>query len=204
MNEEVCINAIKRILKTKIRNMKQGSLLVLKKGQIGLIILVATVAMMGCNSQQKTGSKTNINYESIIEQQRFTFIAQSVNPTEDSRYNPRLMFPNGSNLYQLSSGYDIKITPDSVIAYLPFYGRAYSAPIDPSKGGIQFTSTKFDYKKVIRKQNYEITITPKDAQDVNIVTMTISPAGYAYVSVLSQNRTPISFNGYIQDNLVKP
>jgi len=140
----------------------------------------------------------NSNYTQLVQQQQFTFVARSVTPTEDSRFNPRLMLPPGTNLYQLGSGYDIRITPDSVIAYLPFYGRAYTAPMDPSKGGIKFTSTKFDYEMTTRKKNFQITISPKDAEDVRTIYLTISPSGYASAQVLSLNRTPIVFSGIIE------
>ena len=182
--------------------MKQNHLSQMNKFHTIFLIILTSILLFSCSSQYKSGRSSATNYDSLIQQQRFTFVAQSVIPTEDSRYNPRLMFPNGSNLYQLSSGYDLKVTPDTITAYLPFYGRAYTAPMDPSKGGIQFTTTKFDYKRTMRKQNYEITITPKDAQDVRTVYITVSPSGYASVNILSQNRTPISYNGIIEPNPV--
>jgi len=149
-------------------------------------------------ASQKTAAGSKPDYAAMVDSRRFTFKAQTVIPTEDSRFNPRFMLPNGNNLYQLSAGYDIKITPDSVIAYLPFFGRSFTAPVDPTKGGIRFTSTDFDYKQSIKKKNYQITITPKDDREVRSLFLTITPSGYAYVQVLSMNKTPISFNGIIE------
>ena len=166
---------------------------------LNAILLIVTLFMVACTAQKTAVSSTE-NYGEIIGQQQYTFQAQNVTPTEDSRYNPRLMFPNGSNLYNLSYGYNVRVTRDSVIAYLPFFGRAYTAPLDPSKGGIEFTSTNFDYKQTMRKKNYQITINPKDVRDIRSVNITISPDGYAYLQVLSQNRTPISYNGIIESN----
>lgn len=163
----------------------------------GLLLISMILAFSSCASQ-KSATGTQQDYGALIESRRFTFTAQTVIPTEDSRFNPRFMFPNGNNLYQLSSGYDIKVTPDSVTAYLPFFGRSFTAPIDPTKGGIQFTSTDFEYKQSVKKKNYQITITPKDVREVRSVLLTITPSGYAYVQVLSMNKTPISFNGIIE------
>jgi hypothetical protein len=165
----------------------------------GPLLILMVLFFSSCASQKATtGSRQD--YSSLIESRRFTFKAQTVIPTEDSRFNPRFMFPNGNNLYQLSSGYDVKITPDSVTAYLPFFGRSFTAPLDPTKGGIQFTSTDFDYKQSIKKKNYQITITPKDARDIRSLSLTITPAGYAYVQVSSMNKTPISYNGIIEND----
>lgn len=165
----------------------------------GPLFILMILFFSSCASQKATtGSQPD--YQALIESRRFTFKAQTVIPTEDSRFNPRFMFPNGNNLYQLSSGYDVKVTPDSVTAYLPFFGRSFTAPLDPTKGGIQFTSTDFDYKQSIKKKNYQITITPKDARDIRSLSLTITPAGYAYVQVLSMNKTPISYNGVIEND----
>ena len=171
----------------------------MKKILIYLPIL-GLILFASCSSQKKLNTSNDVDYNQLVEHQEFTFIAQTVLPTEDSRFSPRLMFPNGNNLYQLSSGYDVKITKDTVVAYLPFYGRSFVAPIDPSKGGIQFTSTNFDIKKSIRKKNHEITITPKDVNDIRSIQISITPSGYAFTQVLSLNRTPISFNGIIKAN----
>ncbi|MGC4234258.1 MAG: DUF4251 domain-containing protein [Niabella sp.] len=161
--------------------------------RISLFLFLAI--MVSCASSKNT---TGTDVENLLNEQRYIFVARTVIPTEDSRYNPRFMFPNGNNLYQLTSGYDLKVTKDSVTAYLPFFGRSFIAPLDPSKGGIKFTSTDFDYKKSMRKKNTEITITPKDVQDIRSVLISVSPGGYAYVQVLSLNKTPISFNGVIE------
>ncbi|GAB3415582.1 DUF4251 domain-containing protein [Niabella aquatica] len=163
-----------------------------------VLFLFLGMIIQSCSSSKSTAAATASDIENMLNEQRYTFVARTVIPTEDSRYNPRFMFPNGNNLYQLTSGYDLKVTRDSVIAYLPFFGRSFTAPLDPSKGGIKFTSTDFDYKKSIRKKNTEITITPKDVQDIRSVLISITPAGYAYVQVLSLNKTPISFNGIIE------
>lgn len=165
----------------------------------GSLFILMVLAFSSCASQ-KTAAGGQEDYAALVDSRRFTFEARTVIPTEDSRFNPRFMLPNGNNLYQLSSGYEVKITPDSVIAYLPFFGRSFTAPLDPTKGGIQFTSTDFDYKQSIKKKNYQITITPKDNRDIRSLFLTVTPSGYAYVQVLSMNKTPISFNGVIEKN----
>ncbi|MBO9592931.1 MAG: DUF4251 domain-containing protein [Niabella sp.] len=164
-----------------------------------LILLSAIVILTACSGQkQATGLSTAVT--DAVTARNYTFVATSVFPTEDSRFNPRVLLPNASNLYQLTSRYDVRVTPDSVIAYLPFFGRSYTAPMDPTKGGIKFTSTKFDYKKTQRKNNYEIEITPKDSREVQSLYLTIAPSGFASLRVLSVNKTPISFNGNVEAN----
>ena len=85
-----------------------------------------------------------------------------------------------------------------MISNLPYYGRAYSASINPSENGLNFTSTNFDYTVTPRKKGgWEVLIKPKDANDVREMTFTIFENGTASLYVTSNNRESISFNGYI-------
>lgn len=162
------------------------------------ILIVFLLFLAACSSQKNGTSQSQVG--DMIEQQAYTFAAKSVFPTEDARYNPRVMFPNGSQLYQLSPGYYLKVTPDSVIAYLPYFGRSFTAPVNPSEGGIKFSSTDFDYKRSMRKGNYEIEIIPHDAKDIRNLYLTISPSGFGSLRILSLNKSSISYNGEIEPN----
>src|SRR5690606_28133322 len=82
-------------------------------------------------------------------------------------FHARTALPQRGRANFLDARYDLTVSKDSVVAYLPYFGRAYSAPIGSDKGGIQFTSTDFDYiveKK--KKRRWEIRIRPKDVQEV--------------------------------------
>jgi len=122
-----------------------------------------------------------------ILDKNYDFLVQSVTPTTGSTR-------------QLSPDYDLRVTPDSIISYLPYFGRAYSAPVGSSDGGINFTSTKFDYTLVNRnKGGWDITIKPRDTPDVQELFLTVFSNGSAILQVTSTNRQPISFNGYISE-----
>lgn len=149
------------------------------------LLLLIFIAGIACNASHAQQSEQNVT--SLIESKRYVFVAQSANPV-------------GGRFRQLTSNeYDVRVTPDSVISYLPYFGRAYTAPIDPSNTGIRFTSTKFEYRETIRKKGgWNILIEPKDAQDVRQLTLIISENGTASLQVNSNNRQSISYNGRIQ------
>jgi hypothetical protein len=76
--------------------------------------------------------------------------------------------------------------------------------MDPTKGGIQFTSVKFDYKETKRKKGgWDIVIKPEDTQDARQLILNISETGYASLQVLGNNRQPINFTGYIDKKKTK-
>lgn len=148
------------------------------------LILFMLVFAHALKAQEK-GKEASI--KSLLNSKNFVFKAQSVSPT-------------GGTLRQLTADYDLIVSPDTIRTFLPYFGRAYSAPINPSDGGINFTSTKFDYRYTERKKGrLEIAILPKDAQDVRQMLLNVSRNGSASLLVLSNNRQPISFNGYITE-----
>lgn len=122
----------------------------------------------------------------IVEAKNYVFKAQMVSPQRG------IARP-------LTTEYDLTVTPDTVIAYLPYFGRAFTAPINPADGGIKFTSSKFSYtSKPVKKGGWEITIIPTDARDVRQLNLDIFDNGNASLRVLSVNKEQISFTGYIE------
>lgn len=147
-----------------------------------LLVIILTGSSIVIHAQDLDKSVV----QNFIKSKEFVFKAQTVLPmTGMSR--------------QLTSEYDVRFLGDSVVAYLPYFGRAYSAGYGEG-GGIDFTSTKFEYKvKERKKGGWDITIKPQDAKDVQTLIFTVSENGYASLQVTSNNRQPISYNGYVME-----
>lgn len=52
----------------------------------------------------------------------------------------------------LTSTYDLELRNDSAFAFLPYYGVAHVAPMNPAEGGIKFSEKTVDYKIVSNKK----------------------------------------------------
>ncbi|SEW46479.1 protein of unknown function [Chitinophaga sp. YR573] len=162
----------------------------MKNVSVGLTLLIVLFSNV-LHAQKKDDLKKEI-IEKAITARNYVFKAQTVMPSG--------AVPNR----QLSYGYDLRVSQDTVVSYLPYFGRAYTAPMDPSKGGIQFTSTKFEYKETKRKKGgWDIMIKPQDTQDATQMTLTVSETGFASLQVISNNRQPISFSGYVDEKKSK-
>ena len=123
--------------------------------------------------------------KSGIEGKHFVFHAQTA-------------LPSSGRSRTLTSDYDLRVSPDTLISNLPYYGRAYSVPYGSGDGGFNFTSTQFDYAATPgKKKGWNISIKPKDVNDFREFSLSISDNGYGSLQVLTNNRQPISFNGYI-------
>jgi hypothetical protein len=144
----------------------------------------------------------------IIENQNFRFIATTALPLSSQDVSAilyKMNSPNGAGAINLTgSQYDLVVTKDSVMAYLPYYGRAYSASMDPNDAGTKFKSKDFKYIKTKRKKGgWNIVIVPKDVKDSQKLTLYVSENGYATLNVSNNNRQPISFNGYLAETKKK-
>jgi hypothetical protein len=111
-------------------------------------------------------------------------------------FKARTVMPATGGVRQLTSDYDLTVNNDSVVAYLPYFGRAYSATPGQTNNGINFTSTNFTYNVTEgKKGGWIIEIKPKDAGDVQQLSLNLSRNGYGTLHVNNQNRQSISFTG---------
>jgi hypothetical protein len=144
------------------------------------LVALAAVIPVCAQSTDKTAA-----IQSLVESKNYVFRAQ-------------MALPQAGQARNLTSIYDVKISTNSIVSDLPYFGRAY-APVDPNEGGIQFTSKDFTYtSKPKKKGGWEIAIKPNDIKaDVKQMWLTITTDGYATLRVICNNRNPITFNGQV-------
>ena len=145
-----------------------------------------SIAIAQSSSKDKKAAKVAA-IKKNVDSKRYTFLANYV-------------LPQRGGGKQLTSEYDLRVTPDSVISFLPYFGRAYfDVPYGGADGGLKFTSTKFTYEvKEKKKGGWEITIIPSDVKNLSRLSLSISSDGYASLSVNSANRDFITFDGYLK------
>jgi hypothetical protein len=164
-----------------------------------MLVFATLLVAMQVNAQ--TDKETTIK---VINAQHYIFNATSAMPMANNDVNnilSKMPGGGGSGMIQLSgSQYQLIVTKDSVEAYLPYYGRAYTATMNPDDAGIKFKSKNFKYKAEQKKKgSWIISINPKDTKDTQSMTLNVSENGYATLNVNSNNRQAISFNGYLSE-----
>jgi len=119
---------------------------------------------------------------------------------KDFVFEARYAIPLGGQMRYLTDYYSLKIVHDSLIVYLPYFGRAYTAPMDPMNIAIDITSTNFEYtSKPLKKGGWDITIKPKDQPGVQVFNLSVYDNGKAYLNVTNTDRDPISYNGSLEE-----
>lgn len=166
-----------------------------------LVLLALVLIAFTANAQTDKATTTK-----IVEAKNYIFVATTAIPLNSADINSvmsKMSGPATAGTINLTGGnYDLKITADSIVAYLPFYGRAYSAPygMDNTESGYKFTSKKFKYEsKKGKKKGWDIAIQTSDVKDNVRMNLNISESGYATLSVTSVNKQSITYNGYLSE-----
>jgi len=157
-----------------------------------IMAILLLIVGLGSGAGAQTTRKDNENAKQAaikksVGEKSYTFTANQATPL-------------GGGPIILNSIYDLRIKGDSVISFLPYYGRAYfDVGYNAADGGIKFTSTKFAYKSVEKtKGGWVITIKPTDVKNITSLILRVSQDGYASLYISCVNRDAITFDGYLE------
>lgn len=160
----------------------------IKTAHLGIVLLIALLLIQGCGSSRSVAEKEQIAAE----------IANAVN-TSDFIFKATYAHPTGFRSMYLSPYYEVDVSPDTLDVYLPYYGRAYKAPMNSSEGGYRFTSVDFDYKVEPgnREGNWNVEIKINDLDRSVSFSFDIWENETSRLSIIDTDRQGISFRGNI-------
>jgi len=146
------------------------------------VCLISATFVFGQNKQSGKAEITAMKVENKIRSNSYEIKVNRVNPAYGkSRF--------------LTSDYSVRISGDSAYVYLPYFGRAYSAPMN-GDGGIKTSTVTDNYKVDYKKgKSYSINFRAKGADDTYQFSISVWTSGKASVNVTSNNRQPISYWG---------
>ena len=116
----------------------------------------------------------------------------------DSRHykiGVQTMFPSRGTARQVSYGYSVEVKGDTLVSYLPYFGRAYNVPYGGGKG-LDFTALISEYKAEKDKNGrMHISILVNNEEDNLIYVLTVFDNGQSSIDVRAREREPISYSG---------
>ena len=141
----------------------------------------------GCSSaKHSTGTASTEGIAQAIANDNWIFIADRALPQRGRTRN-------------LTGQYEVRCSKDTIVSYLPYFGRAYSAPVLETTSPLDFKSTDFTISKAQNdKGRWNISVRPKDYREVQSFDFTLFDNGSAQLNVQLTNRSPISFNGFVR------
>lgn len=161
--------------------------MIIKNLSLALLLFIAAAVMQSCFNTKKIKADPPLDASAIknmIDSQSFVFV-------------PRYVVPWNGRRRDLSGGFDISVSKDTVKSYLPFWGRGYIAPISPTEIDFDFTSVKFSYTTKPMRNGWNISIKPHDQTYLRELYFTVYDNASASLNVTSVDRTAVSYDGYI-------
>lgn len=128
---------------------------------------------------------TQKQIEDMVNAREFVFVA-------------RIALPQGYRSVNLTTNPNsVKFHPDLIESDMPFYGTAYSGIGYGSDSGLNFKGKPGDFKVVKDKKNFQVNVTVRGENDNFHLMLAISFEGSASLSIISNNRSTISYQGEI-------
>lgn len=105
------------------------------------------------------------------------------------------MYPMRGSSRNVSYGYSLEVRNDTLISYLPYFGRAYNVPYGGGKG-LNFTAPIGSYQEYMKRngqRHIEIGLT--NDEDTYFYTIEVFDNGNSSVEVRARQRERISYSG---------
>ena len=148
---------------------------------LGIVLLLAGQSLYAQSKKEKREQKAN-EVKELIDSKRFTV---DVNRA----------IPMGGRSLNLTSPYSLEMRGDSVISYLPYFGRAYSAPYGGGDG-LRFEESITDYQSTFdKKGTARIKFVARTKEDTFRFDVQVFSNGSAIISVTPTNRQNITYQG---------
>jgi hypothetical protein len=164
----------------------------MKTKTILFIILLSFMEIHGFTQEK---SRQELKEERKIEKQKLT---EALVNAREFVFTAETAFPMGGGSVNLTTNlYYMKFHPDRIESELPFYGRAYSGAGYGGDTGLKFEGTPVEYTVIKTKKEYQIDAIVKGEQDTYRISLSVGFEGSASLSVISDNRSSISFSGEI-------
>ncbi len=156
--------------------------------------LILTV-LLSINGYSITCSAQNKKQAKI---EKYNKLAAQVKDSVSNRHftvNVNMAYPQSQRAINLTSLYSVRVAGDSIISYLPYYGRAYNIPYGGGKA-LNFTGKIYNYTAVRNKKNMtRIIFNVKTDEDTYKYSLDIFDNGSTTIDVSSTQRQYISFGG---------
>ena len=173
-----------------------------------IYLLIVLTVMYSCGSTKNAlNAEAAKKFTNFIENHSFEFTADWVNPMATQGLNAISnagLLPPGSNAGSIQingTSNFLRIKGDSVMANLPYYGERRFGGGYGSSTGIEFEGVPLNYSEDYNTEKEQYTISfqiQKKMENYN-VNLFVFPNKTATVSVVSNQRNSIRYQGHVAE-----
>lgn len=155
---------------------------------LSLIILSAMILWSSCaTSEEKAAQMAELSVK----------VTNALN-NRDYKIAIDRMYPMRGSSRHVSFGYSVEVRNDTLISYLPYFGRAYNVPYGGGKG-LNFTAPIGSYQDFMKRNGQRhIEIGVSNDEDTYFYTIEVFDNGSSSVEVRARQRERISYSGNIE------
>lgn len=152
------------------------------------VVISAAILLSGCaTSEEKAAQMAELS-------------AKVTNALNNRDYKIAIdrMYPMRGGSRHVSFGYSVEVRNDTLISYLPYFGRAYNVPYGGGKG-LNFTAPIGSYQEFMKRNGQRhIEIGVSNEEDTYFYTIEVFDNGNSMVDVRSRQRERISYSGNLE------
>lgn len=150
---------------------------------VALVVLLASCA----TSEERAAQRTELSAN----------VTTALN-NRDYKISIDRMYPMRGSSRSVTYGYSVEVRNDSLISYLPYFGRAYNVPYGGGKG-LNFSAPIGSYQEFVKRngmRHIEIGVT--NEEDTYLYTIEVFDNGNSSVEVRARQRERISYSGNME------
>lgn len=157
--------------------------------QLVLLILIGTIPAVA----QKSDRKAERERKRVEKEKEIAALMDSKNFV----FRATRAIPTGYKSVDLTTNPNfVKFSGDLIVSEMPFFGRAYSVSYG-GDSGMKFHGKPEVYTLEQKKRSFEIEAKVKDKNDNFTINLSVSSEGSSTMSISSNNRSTISYNGEV-------
>lgn len=151
---------------------------------------LTAVALVACSSltsaeKAERDAKTAQAVEKALTERQYTVSIQ-------------MMYPRGGKTVNVSPDFSLQVKGDTLVSYLPYFGRVYSVPYGGGNG-LNFTAPIKEYQfEKDEKGNAHILIRVYTAEDNFTYSLNVFTNGSTSIDVSAREREAISYSGQME------
>lgn len=150
---------------------------------MGIALLCVGQSLFAQSKQERKEQKEK-EVKETVESGRFTIDVNRAVPMSGRSVN-------------LTSPYSLELRGDSIVSYLPYFGRAYSAPYGGGKG-MNFQEKALEFEQISKKKGATaFKFRVRTDEDVYAFRVDVFPNGSSTISVTPVNKQGITFYGEV-------
>ena len=154
----------------------------------GIVVAVLLSVLAACATKQERAERLAQTRMGIMEALAKRQLRIEVRSMNTMRYGSRIVTPD----------FFLELRGDTLRSYLPYMGVAHQAPMASPSEGLNFETVMKSYHQSNPKPDLaRLEIEAKTKEDFFVYHIEVYYTGKAFISVQSQHRDPISFDGEV-------